>query len=207
MYAGVTRHSSHDACRTRMHEWIWMVGAMRGLTRAVRPPARSAVRLTVPQHGCAARCVRLAMLRGVNRLHRAARVLAEVRACPCTARVVCDHAVSAREGQTAAGKCDRAPVDSEDGVIAARCTTSLASLPPSVPRRAWQFANWVSQLLTSDATRRGIWARHTTPNVTSATRIAARLLQRTGDQSAAAMAKSLSCSEEQMRLTSVSAYG
>ena len=94
-----------------------------------------------------------------------------------------------------------APVDSEDGVMAARCTTSLASWPPTVPRRAWQFANWVSQLLTSDATRRGIWAWHTTPNVTSATRIAARLLQRTGDRSAAAMAESWSC------LTSVSAYG
>ena len=102
-----------------------------------------------------------------------------------------------------------APVDSEDGVVvAARCTTSLASWPPTVPRRAWQFANWVSQLLTSDATRRGIWAWHTTSNVTSATRIAARLLHRTVYQSAAAMANSWSCSEGQMRsLTSVSACG
>jgi hypothetical protein len=92
---------------------------------------------------------------------------------------------------------DRAPLELEDGVMAARCNTSLASLARTVPRRAWQFANSVSQLLSSDTSGRGIWAWHTAPNVTSATRIAARLLQRTGDQSAAGMAESRSCSEGQ----------
>jgi hypothetical protein len=97
--------------------------------------------------------------------------------------------------------------------MAARCTTSVASLPPTEARRAWQLANSVAQLLTSDASGRGIWAWHTTPNVASATRIAARLLQRrllqrTRDESAAAMAKPGICSEARMRsLTSVSAYG
>ncbi len=96
--------------------------------------------------------------------------------------------------------------------MAARCTTSMASSPPTEPRRAWQLANSVAQLLTSDASGRGIWAWHT-PNVASATRIAARLLQRrllqrTRDESAAAMAKPGICSEGRMRsLTSVSAYG
>ncbi len=114
------------------------------------------------------------------------------------------------KAKAAAG--DRAPLDFEDGEMAARCTTSLASLPPTEPRRAWQFANSVAKLLTSDASGRGIWAWHTTPNATSATRIAARLmqrrlLQRTREESAAAIAKSWSCSEGRMRsLTSVSAH-
>jgi hypothetical protein len=108
-------------------------------------------------------------------------------------------------------RANRAPLDFEDGEMAARCTTSLASFPPTVPRRAWQLANSVAQLLTSDASGGGIWAWHTTPNVTSATRIAARLLQRrllqrTGDESAAAIAKSWSCSEGQMS-SLTSAYG
>ena len=85
-------------------------------------------------------------------------------------------------------RANREPLDFADGVMAARCTTSLASLPPNEPRRAWQLANSAAQLLTSDASGRGIWAWHTTPNVTSATRIPARLLQRTRDESAAAMA-------------------
>jgi hypothetical protein len=105
-----------------------------------------------------------------------------------------------------AGDC--APLDFEDGEMAAICTTSSASLPPTEPRRAWQLANSVAQLLTSDASGRDIWAWHTAPNVTSATRIAARLLQRTRDESAAAMANPGICSEGRMRsLTSVSAYG
>jgi hypothetical protein len=113
---------------------------------------------------------------------------------------------SAHAKAKAAG--DRAPLDSEDGGMAARCTTSFASFPPTVPRRAWQLANSVAQLLTSDASGRGIWAWHTTPNVTSATRIAARLLQRSREASAAAMAKPGIFSEGRMRyLTSVSAYG
>ncbi len=90
------------------------------------------------------------------------------------------------KAKAAAG--DRAPLDSEDGEMAARCTTSLASLPPTAPRRARQLANSVAQLLTSDASGRGIWAWHTTPHVTSATRIAARLLQRARDEFAAAIA-------------------
>jgi hypothetical protein len=99
----------------------------------------------------------------------------------------CDHAVRACEGQTAA--CDREPLDFEDGAMASR-TTALASLPPTVPRRAWQIANSVSQLLTSDASgrgNRGNRAWHTTTlNVNSATRIVA-LLQPTGGESAAAI--------------------
>jgi hypothetical protein len=86
---------------------------------------------------------------------------------------------------------DRAPLELEDGVMAASCNTSLASLARTVPRRAWQVANSVSQLLSADTSGRGIWAWHTAPDVTSATRIAARRLQRAGDQSAAAMAESL----------------
>ena len=62
-----------------------------GLTRARRPPARTAVRSTVPQQGCAARCVRLGIPRGVGRLHRAARVLADERTRPCTARAGLAH--------------------------------------------------------------------------------------------------------------------
>ena len=68
--------------------------------------------------------------------------------------------------------------------MAASRNTSLASLPPTVPRRAWQNANSVSQLLTSDPSGRGNRAWHTTTlNVTSATSIAA-LLQRIGGESA-----------------------
>ncbi len=92
--------------------------------------------------------------------------------------------------------------------MAARCTTSFASLPPTERRRVWQLANSIAQFLTSDASGRGIWAWHTTPNVASATRIAARLLQRTREESAAAMTKPGVCSEGRVRsLTSVSAYG
>ncbi len=100
----------------------------------------------------------------------------------------CDHAVRACEGQAAAG--DRAPLDFEDGEMAASRTTSLASLPPTEPRRAWQIANSASQLPTSGRT---IWAWHMTPNVSSATSIAARLLQRTRDGSAAAIATPCVC--------------
>jgi hypothetical protein len=96
----------------------------------------------------------------------------------------CDHAVRACEGQTAAGECDRLPLDVEDGAMPTSRTTSVASLPPTAPRRAWQIANSVAQLLTSDPSGRGIRAWHTTTlNVTSATRIAA-LLQRIGGESA-----------------------
>ncbi len=67
-----------------------------GLTRAGRAHARSAVRLTVPQHGCAARCARLGLiLRAVGRLHRVARVLADERTRPCTARAGLAHTRSA----------------------------------------------------------------------------------------------------------------
>jgi hypothetical protein len=108
------------------------------------------------------------------------------------------------KAKAAAG--DRAPPDFADGERAARCTTSSASLPPTEPRRAWQLANSVAQLFTSDESGRGIWAWHTTQNVTSATRIAARLLQHSREASAAAMAKPGVCSEGRMRsLTSVSA--
>ncbi len=74
-----------------------------------------------------------------------------------------------------------APLDFEDNGMATSRNTSLASSARTAPMRAWQFANWVSQLLTSDATRRGIWAWQTTPNATSATRTVARLLRRTRD--------------------------
>ena len=157
------------------------------------------MRSTVPQHCCAARCVGLRIL------------LADERTRLCTARAGCDHAVRACEGQAAAG--DRAPLDFEDGEMAARCTTSLAPLSPTAPRRAWQLANSASQLVTPDASWGVIWAWHTTPNVNSATRIAARLLQRrllqrTREESAATMTKPGICSEGRMRsLTSVSAYG
>jgi hypothetical protein len=98
------------------------------------------------------------------------------------------QSAQACECQPPAGECecDRAPLDFEDGVMAASRTTSLASVPPSKPRRAWQFANSAPQLLPSDATPRGIWAWHMT-NVTRTTRIVARLLQRAGEESAAAI--------------------
>ena len=85
---------------------------------------------------------------------------------------------------------NRAPSDSEEGVplsavTAANGAMSLASL---APRTAWHLANSASQLVMPDASWGVIWAWHTTPNVTSATTIAARLLQRTRDESAAAMA-------------------
>ncbi len=143
------------------------------------------------------------MLRAVGRLHRAARVLYGKRTWLCTARAVWHHAVRAREGQTAAGECDREPLDVEDGATPTSRTTPLASWPPTVPRRAWQIANSVSQLLTSDASGRGFWAWHMPPSVVSATRIAVRLLQRTGDEyasdynpvTAAAIPDSCVCSD------------
>ena len=68
--------------------------------------------------------------------------------------------------------------------MAANRNAPVASVPPTVPTRAWQIANSVSQLLTSDPSGRGNRAWHTTTlNVTSATRIAA-LLQRIGGESA-----------------------
>ena len=90
---------------------------------------------------------------------------------------------------------NRAPLDADDGVpggltmMAAGCTKSSASLAPTATRRAWQFANSVSQLFTSDGSGRAIWAWHTTPNATSAERIAARLLQRSRDESTATIVK------------------
>jgi hypothetical protein len=126
---------------------------------------------------------------------------------------------SACEGQTAAGECVRAPLDVEDGVMAAsrtRSVASLACLPPTMPRRAWQIANSESQLLLSDATLRGFWAWLTAPNETSATRITTRLLQRTGDESAVAIVQSCvwpdgrkdRCSAEGRRQpTSLHGYG
>jgi hypothetical protein len=42
--------------------------------------------------------------------------------------------------------------------------------------------------LTSVTTRRGMWASHTASNVTSATRIVAQLLHRTGDEPTAVIA-------------------
>jgi hypothetical protein len=147
----------------------------------------------VPQLHCAARCFRLGILRAVGRLLRAARVFADERTRPCTARAVCDHAARMRRPNGGGLMRDREPSDFED-VMAAGRTTPLASSPPTVPRRAWQFANSVSQLLTPDASGRGIWAWHTAPNVTSTTRIATRLLQRAGGESAAAIAKSCVCS-------------
>ena len=66
----------------------------------------------------------------------------------------------------------------------------------------------MAQLLTPDASGRGIWAWHTTANVTSATRIAARLLRQAGDESTTAVAKPGMFLEGQMRsLTSVMVYG
>jgi hypothetical protein len=49
--------------------------------------------------------------------------------------------------------------------MAASRTTTPASLARTAPRGAWQIANSVAQLLSSDASGRGVWARETTPNV------------------------------------------
>ena len=147
----------------------------------MRPPARAhTVRSARPQPRRAARCARRRILRAVGELHRAARVLHGKRTWLCTARAVCHHAVHACDGQTTAGECDREPLDVEDGATPTSRTTPFASLPPTVPRRAWQIANSVSQLLTSDPSGRGNRAWHTTTlNVNKAKRIAA-LLQPTG---------------------------
>jgi hypothetical protein len=69
---------------------------------------------------------------------------------------------------------NRAPSDAEDGVPVSAVTdesgaTSLASLAPTAPRKAWHLANSASQLVTPGASWGVIWARHTTPNVASTT--------------------------------------
>jgi hypothetical protein len=97
---------------------------------------------------------------------------------------------------------NREPLDAEDGVpvsavTAADCTMSSAFLVPTAPRTARQLANSGSQL--SDASLGVIWAWHRTSNVASTTRIAARLLQRTSDESAATTANQLICDEAQMQ--------
>jgi hypothetical protein len=66
--------------------------------------ARTAVRSTLPQQGCAARCVRLGMLRGVGRLHGAARVLADERTRPCTARTGLAHTRSVLKSMLVAAR-------------------------------------------------------------------------------------------------------
>ena len=99
-----------------------------------------------------------------------------------------------------------APVDSEEGLpgSAASRTASSASFGPTAARTAGHFANSPgSHLVTPGASkpRFRLWARQTTPRVTSARRIAARLLQRTGDTSAATVVATYFCSAEQIRET------
>ena len=99
---------------------------------------------------------------------------------------------------------NRAPLDAEDGVpdsavTAASGTTSSAFLVPNAPRTAWQLANSASQLVTPDASWGVIWARHTTPNVASTTRIAARLLQRARYETEPTSANPLICDEGQVQ--------
>jgi hypothetical protein len=177
-----------------------------GLTRAGRTHARTAMRSALPQHGRAAGCVRLGVLRGVGELHRVARVLADERTRPCTARAGpadTRSALASMRSQPAQGRRiggglerNRAPLDAEGGVPVSAATdesdtTSLASLAPTAPRKAWHLANSASQLVTPDASWGVIWARHMTPNVTSTTRIAVRLLQRTRDGCVATIASPL----------------
>jgi hypothetical protein len=100
---------------------------------------------------------------------------------------------------------NRAPSDAEDGVPVSAVTgasgaLSSAFLAPTAPRRAWHLANSAPQLATCDASWGVIWARHTTPNVASTNRIAARLLQRAGDECAATikpvdLRRSMQCAE------------
>jgi hypothetical protein len=95
---------------------------------------------------------------------------------------------------------NRAASDAEDGVPVSAVTdesdnTPLASLAPTAARRAWQLANSASQLVTPDASWGVILAWHTTPNVVSTTRIAARPLQRKRDECAATTANPLICDE------------
>jgi hypothetical protein len=178
-----------------------------GLTRAGRAHASIAVRSTVPQHSCAAGCVRLGVLPGVGRLHHAARAVADERNRPCTARAVLAHTRSAlapmRTQSVQARRIggglerDRAPLDAEDGVPVSAVTdesgtTSSAFLVPTAPRTAWQLANSASQLVTSWGV---IWAWHTTPNVASTPRIVARLLQRAKYESEPTTANRLVCNE------------
>jgi hypothetical protein len=99
---------------------------------------------------------------------------------------------------------NRAPLDAEDGVpvsavTAASDTTSSAFLVPTAPRRAWQLANSVSQLVTPDTSWGVSWAWHTTPSVTSTTRIVAQLLQRARDGSELTTVNPLICDEAQMQ--------
>jgi hypothetical protein len=185
-----------------------------GLTAAGRANARTAVRSTVPQQGCAAGCVRLGVLRAVGRLHRAARVLADERTWPCTARAglayTCRGLASMRTQSVHAGRIggglqrNRAPLDAEDGVpvsavTAADGTPSSAFLVPTAPRTAWQLANSVSQLFAPDASWGVIWAQQTTPNVASTTKIEAEPLQRAGYVSEPATVNPLICDEGQVR--------
>ncbi len=95
-----------------------------------------------------------------------------------------------------ANRRNRAPMDAEDGVPVSAATdesgaTSLVSLAPTAPRKAWHLANSASQLVTPDASWGVIWARHMTPNVVTTTRIAVRLLQRTRDECVATIANPL----------------
>ncbi len=93
-----------------------------------------------------------------------------------------------------------------DAAWHARTRTSRSPRPAEALAHVCRVC--VRSIPSSDESGRGIWAWHTTPNVTSATAIAARLLQRTREASAAAMAKPGVCSEGRVRsLTSVSAYG
>jgi hypothetical protein len=117
---------------------------------------------------------------------------------------VCSYAARAWQADRRRVERDRAPLDAEDGVPVSAVTdesgtTSSAFLVPTAPRRAWHLANLASQLVTPDVSWGVIWARHTTPNVASTTRIAARLLQRARYESEPTTANRLVCNEGQLR--------
>ncbi len=172
---GWSRPCAHGCALDSPAAWL------RSLLRSTRGTARC--RPAAPRRSCSC---------------RRAQVTLHGTGCPrahAQRPGVYAYAVCARQADRRRVERDRAPLDAEDE----SASTSLAFLVPTAPRRAWQLANLVSQLVTPDASLGVIWAWRTTPNVASTPRIVAQPLQRARYEYEATTANPFICDEGQLQ--------